>query len=568
MTAIFLKLLEMSALGSIVILITMFFRFLLRKSSKSLIMILWLTVAIRLLVPISIESSLSIFNLLPTINTATLITETESQHEIPATTTEAAVAKPENITSSPSTPSANVSHSQKTTPNIIAILAHIWAVGAAGIILYCLIRYTMLTISLKDATKIDRNVYLSEKVTSPFVFGFIIPRIYLPDVLSDVEKDYILLHENTHIKHGDWISKLVAMLVVSLHWFNPLVWLGYFLFEQDIEMRCDESTIKNMDKARIEEYSISIVSYSKISHNARYLVTPLGFSKTIFSKKEIKSRIKNILNYRRISKATAMTVAICLLSVSVVCTLNQKIKNTGLLQQIQNAPLSKNGLFELSALDSAHRTDYTFLEISQKNDSVETENLDIPDTDESDVIDTTEPTDLESVDMDNSVESTDTENIDSTEPTETEVEEVNETEEIDEPESSVDDSIETQSEIYTTTTNYVTDHSYTIDEYNSDNLLVKTSGYVDGVLSFTVLYEYDSNFNCIKMSSSSSDNTVAEHHLYQYDSNNNLIEDCWYFTNTNMLISRSVYEYSEYGYCISCSVYNGEGELTDSYVYD
>ena len=126
------------------------------------------------------------------------------------------------------------------------------------------------------------NLYLANKYSQKkkdvgyhvgkwFVFGIFVPRIYLPDTLENNEKEYVLLHERTHIKHGDWLIKIIGVFAVAVHWFNPLVWLAYMLFERDIEMSCDESVVAGMDTGLKLAYTMSIVSFAKQSNTKRYL---------------------------------------------------------------------------------------------------------------------------------------------------------------------------------------------------------------------------------------------------------------------------------------------------------
>ena len=338
MDGLFLKVLEMSVTGSIVILITMLARFLLRKRSKRFIMILWAVVAFRLLVPFSFESSFSFFNFLP-LNTQTL-TEITEVHD---------AALPDNLADTQAVTADHAANTEQqesirtgtavnygdetlsvnlttsdTLPDIKTILSTVWLTGALGITAFCSVQFIMLKRQLRNSKHISGNVYVSDKISTPFVFGLFIPRIYLPDVLDKHEKEYILLHERTHIKHGDWLTKIIGMFAVAVHWFNPLVWLAYKLFEQDIEMNCDESVVEGMDADLKQAYTMSIVSFAMQSKAKRYLVTPLGFSKANISKTEVTNRVKNIINLKKGKTATAIAITTVLLFVSAGCALNSK----------------------------------------------------------------------------------------------------------------------------------------------------------------------------------------------------------------------------------------------------
>ena len=338
MDGLFLKVLEMSVTGSIVILITMLARSLLRKRSKRFIMILWAVVAFRLLVPFSFESSFSFFNFLP-LNTQTL-TEITEVHD---------AALPDNLADTKAVTADHAANTEQqesirtgtavnygdetlsvnlttsdTLPDIKTILSTVWLTGALGITAFCSVQFIMLKRQLRNSKHVSGNVYVSDRISAPFVFGLFIPRIYLPDVLDKHEKEYILLHERTHIKHGDWLIKIIGMFAVAVHWFNPLVWLAYKLFEQDIEMNCDESVVEGMDADLKQAYTMSIVSFAMQSKAKRYLVTPLGFSKANISKTEVTNRVKNIINFKKGKTATAIAITAVLLFVSAGCALNSK----------------------------------------------------------------------------------------------------------------------------------------------------------------------------------------------------------------------------------------------------
>ena len=338
MDSLFLKVLEMSVTGSIVILVTVLARFLLKKRSKRFIMILWAVVAFRLLVPVSLESHLSFFNFIPlkTQNITAIsevqeaatpdnIADTQVVKADPAADTEQqnVVIAETAVNMGNETLSGDLT-TAKSLPDIKTVLSTVWLIGALGIMGFCSIQFIKLKIQLRNARKTDSNVYVSEKISAPFVFGLFVPRIYLPDVLDKYEKKYVLLHERTHIRHGDWLIKIIGMFAVAVHWFNPLAWLAYKLFEQDIEMSCDESVVAGMDDALKQAYTMSIVSFAKRSNAKRYLVTPLGFSKVNFSKTEVTNRVKNIIKFKKGKTVTAVAITAVLLFVGAGCAFNPK----------------------------------------------------------------------------------------------------------------------------------------------------------------------------------------------------------------------------------------------------
>lgn len=358
MTEVIAKILEMSILGSVVIAITILARLLLKKKSKSLIMILWAAVAIRLICPISIESSFSLFNLLPQRTAVTakveehvanndklvnnVISNEASSNIVTNTNTNVAAQNNTHINNVVNTKSSN---NEVMAPAVIAneesvakspaieesssisvgtILGIVWATGALAFLAYVVFSYASLSKRLKDATEIEDNVYESDKIPSPFVFGLIKPRIYVPIGLGETEKRLILTHEKIHIKKGDYLSKIVGMVCVCIHWFNPVVWLAFMLFEQDTEMRCDETVLRELGSDIKEKYSLSLVSFAMRNRDMRYAVLPVSFSKAKFNKNEVTIRVKNLISYKRGSKVVATIIAVTLVAVSTACSLNAK----------------------------------------------------------------------------------------------------------------------------------------------------------------------------------------------------------------------------------------------------
>lgn len=339
MTALFLKLLGMSIMGSVVILVTMLVRFILRRRSKGFIMILWAVVAIRLLIPVSIESRISIFNYLPFSCETIVHTADEMQ-------TAALTGSNEELLNADADLVNTAEHShvhvtERTMPDIRTVAACVWFSGMACIAAFYAVRFFLLKRRLKGAVKTGSNIYESEKVTSPFVFGFFVPKIYLPDVLNNTERECVLRHEKTHIKHLDWIKKLIGLVAVTVHWFNPLVWLAYYLFEQDIEMSCDEAAVKDMDQGLKQAYAMSIVSFAKRSNNMSYLVTSLGFSRNSFCKVAVTGRVKNIVNHKKGTVSATVAITMTMLLVAASCGFSAK---TNMFEKsTQSAVLSSIG---------------------------------------------------------------------------------------------------------------------------------------------------------------------------------------------------------------------------------
>ncbi len=351
MGALFFKVLEMSLMGSVVILITILARFFLRKRSKTFIMILWAVVALRLIVPFGFESAFSIFNYVPLptqgMPAAVEVSEAVLPDSEPAVI-QAPVNDPADYAEAPvyneapaynevpvnaEAPARSANEvstgnkaEAKNLPDIRSVVAIIWFTGMVVFTTYICVRYFDLKDKLKNAKKIAKNVYECDNVKSPFVFGFIVPKMYLPDTLDEAEREYVMVHESTHIRHGDWLKKLLGIAILAVHWFNPLVWVAFTLFEQDIEMSCDETTISTLDADLRKAYAISIVSYAKASNNSnkKYMVTPLGFSKNAFCKAEVTKRVMNIVNFKKGTKVTTIAILAVVLVLAAACAFNSK----------------------------------------------------------------------------------------------------------------------------------------------------------------------------------------------------------------------------------------------------
>ena len=275
MENLFNSILSMSVDGAWLIVAVMVARFLLHKAPKYFRKILWVLVGIRLVIPFSFES---VFSLMPEkVNDAT---QTVSQGVADTLT-------------------------QQQTFSFIDVLPYIWAVVASLLIVYGIISFVKLKYKIFDAVIYKDNIYLSEKAESPFVYGFIKPKIYIPYNLDDKTRECILQHENTHIKYADHILKIVGFAILCIHWFNPLVWVSYFLFCKDIELSCDESVIKKYDKDGCKDYAKALLDIGV--NRVRFSACPIAFGEV-----SIKERINNTLNYKKAGRVfVCFSVLLC-----------------------------------------------------------------------------------------------------------------------------------------------------------------------------------------------------------------------------------------------------------------
>ncbi len=314
MLGLFESILNLSLIGSVVIVLIVIVRRLLRRLPTKYIYGLWALVAIKLLCPKSPSSVLSVFNYLPKKKISVSSTVRSAFNSVSSTgavsSSESSSAVGALRTVVRTSPASSAAETSGSFPDIWQILMLLWIIGM--VVLLCAVCYkTWITYrSLRNTSRIEENVYSGPSVRTPFVFGLFRPRIYMPQGLSGNEYRYLLHHEKTHIKRKDMLFQVIGITTLILHWFNPLVWLAFRLFENDMEMSCDEEVIKNIGTDLRADYCISLVTYARKSSIPEYLVSTISFGK-----KDVKERIKNIMKYRKIS--TVLSV-LCVVAVSTV----------------------------------------------------------------------------------------------------------------------------------------------------------------------------------------------------------------------------------------------------------
>jgi len=312
MSELFLSVLNMSLTASYVILFVILVRQVLKKSPKFISYVLWIVVALRLIIPFSFESMFSlmprntntapiphdiIYQKSPQINTGIETVDSFVNQSLPAPTTVGASANPLQI--------------------YAEIGAYIWILGIVALLVYSFVSILSLYKQLKRAQLIEKNIFEANNLKTPFVLGLVRPKIYLPVGLSATERSYILLHEQTHIHRKDHIIKILAFLILSIHWFNPLVWVAFILMSKDMELSCDERVLKEMDEDIIKPYANSLLSLATGKHI-------LNGSPLAFGEGNVKGRIKNVLNYRK-PKFWIMVISIIIvLAVSIGLITNPK----------------------------------------------------------------------------------------------------------------------------------------------------------------------------------------------------------------------------------------------------
>ncbi len=281
---IFLRILNMSFTASFVILIVLVTRAIFRKSPKLISYSLWGVVLFRLIIPFSFESIISILPIKSSPISQDIIYMAEPKIDTGITVI--------NNTVNASLPAATPIVSINPLQIWIFLGRTVWLAGIAVLLAYSIFSLLRLYKKLKIAVHDNNNIYIVKGLETAFIMGFIRPKIYLPEGLSIDERKFIVLHEETHIKRYDHITKLLFFSALCLHWFNPLVWLAFSLSNRDMEMSCDEAVIKKLGDGIKKEYSSSLLNLAV----GRRIVNGTLLA---FGEGDTKDRIKNVLNYKR-----------------------------------------------------------------------------------------------------------------------------------------------------------------------------------------------------------------------------------------------------------------------------
>ena len=315
MTAIFERVLNMSLTGSIVIAVVLLARLLLRRAPKIYSYMLWAVVLFRLLCPISLSAGLSVLKPLPVMTTQGLSTVTYRPVEpvIPASG---------ELGQEAARPESAETVKTETGAHVMTLAAAVWLTVGGALAGCSLVQYTVLRRKLREAAPYRGEVYLSDSIATPFVMGVIAPKIYLPSDTPKAERQFIIAHERHHLHRGDPLWKLLGYLALCVHWFNPLVWLAFFLGGKDMEMSCDEAVLNRLGEDIRADYSQALLRLA--THKRLIAGMPLAFGEG-----ETKGRVRNMARWRRPKVWVSGICAVLCLVVLAVCALNpQKSDST------------------------------------------------------------------------------------------------------------------------------------------------------------------------------------------------------------------------------------------------
>ena len=295
---VFSLVLTMSLSASWIAAAVLVLRLCLKRAPKWVNVLLWGIVAVRLMLPFSIESPLS------------LLPRTEAI--LPA-----AAAQPIQTGTAPAVGGAAAAASgaaMRSQPGRTTILAWVWLAGIAVLLLYTWISTQRLRRKVREAVRLRGNIYETEHIASPFVLGVLRPRIYLPYHMDSRDREQVIAHEQAHLRRGDHVWKPLGFLLLTIHWFNPLLWLSYVLLCRDIELACDEKVIKHLDCGQRADYMQALVTCSV--NRRRIAACPLAFGEI-----GVKERVKSVMNYKKptfwiilLAVAACVVLAVCFLT--------------------------------------------------------------------------------------------------------------------------------------------------------------------------------------------------------------------------------------------------------------
>ena len=309
MSGIFLKLLNLSISASWLVLVVLALRLVLKRAPKWVNVLLWGMVALRLMLPFSIESALS---LIPSAETLS----PEVVRFDPAPTITSGVEFIDNAVNPSLSESFAAAPLASVNPLYVwtYLAGWVWLIGLAAMLLYALVSYLRLRRCVRASIPLRENIYVCDEVPSPFILGIVHPRIYLPSALDEAQRGSVLSHERAHLARRDHWWKPLGFALLAVYWFNPLLWLAYTLLCRDIELACDERVLRGMDAGQVKAYSSALLACSV--PRRMIAACPLAFGEV-----GVGARVKNALRYKKpafwviaASVIVCIVVAVCFLT--------------------------------------------------------------------------------------------------------------------------------------------------------------------------------------------------------------------------------------------------------------
>ena len=309
MAAVFLKLLNLSISASWLVLAVLVLRLISKRSPKWMNVLLWGIVALRLMLPFSIESALSLIPSAETVSPAVVQFD-------PAPTITSGVSVIDNAVNPALSEHFAAAPTASVNPLYVwtEIAGWVWLIGLGAMLLYALVSYLRLRRRVRVSLPVQDHIYLCDAISSPFILGVVKPHIYLPSGLDEVQRQNVLSHERAHLARRDHWWKPLGFALLAVYWFNPVLWLAYTLLCRDIELACDERVIRTMDESAVKTYSTVLLACSM--PRKAVITCPLAFGEV-----GVKERVRNALHYKKpafwvvaASVAVCVVVAVCFLT--------------------------------------------------------------------------------------------------------------------------------------------------------------------------------------------------------------------------------------------------------------
>lgn len=324
MEAIFLKLLNMSITASWLVFAVFLLRILFRKAPKFVSMLLWALVGIRLVCPFSLKSILSVIPNPEPVPSEILTAE----HPVIQSGISAVNETMNPVLSETFAPSAETGVSPLGSLAFVASV--LWLCGIGVLLLYTAVSYRRIHKSVREAALYQGNVWLCDRIDTPFIFGVIRPRVFLPSDIEKADLPYVLAHEQAHLKRRDHLWKPLGFLLLTVYWFNPVLWVAYILFCKDMELACDERVLRTLGAACKKPYSNALINCSV--PRKRISACPLAFGET-----GVKERVRSVLNYKKPAFWLAAVAVVAVAVAALVFLTNPETENVQTLADITQA---------------------------------------------------------------------------------------------------------------------------------------------------------------------------------------------------------------------------------------
>ena len=302
LSELFYWVLNISIIGSVAGLIVLILRKI-KALPRFAVYVLWSLPLIRLWLPFGIANEYSLLSLISRFTTKTVIIWEELPH---LTTTNSIMAANSYFP---------IVYKTNLLEKVFNVSSVVWIIVSCAAILTTILLYFFTKSELKSAALIKGNIYKSDRITAPAVYGIFCPKIIIPAAIGDGDIDYIILHEEVHIGRMDNLFRVVAVITACVHWFNPLTWIFLQCFFADMELACDAKVLKSLNKNQTKEYARTILSCAS---NKAFFVSAFGGAKT-------KVRIENILSYKKLTILSSLCFAALVVVIAIVIITNATV---------------------------------------------------------------------------------------------------------------------------------------------------------------------------------------------------------------------------------------------------